>query len=55
MPDVNPYGYLFYWGRSLFFELHGRQPRFVEFRYVMRLGYQDLGWANFDPWLESPG
>jgi len=54
-PEVNPYAYFFYWGRRLFFDIHGRCPSFHEFRYVMRLGYEDCGWAEIDPWTDPPG
>lgn len=55
MPEVNPYAYFFYWGRLLFFDMHGRSPKFHEFRHVMRLGYEDCGWAAIDPWSDPPG
>jgi len=54
-PDTNPSAYFFYYGRQLFFELYGRQPKFTEFREVMRLGYEAVEWAAVDPWSEPPG
>lgn len=54
-PETNPYAYLWFHGRQLFFELHGRQPTFREFRYVTRLGYEAVAWFDKDPWMEPPG
>jgi hypothetical protein len=54
-PETNPYAYLWYYGRQLFFELHQRQPKFHEFRYVTRLGFEACEWALRDPWMDPPG
>jgi hypothetical protein len=54
-PETNPYAYFFFYGRQLFFELHGRQPNFREFRYVCRLGYEAVEWFDRDPWTDPPG
>lgn len=54
MPDINPNAYFFYYGRQLFFQLYGRQPKFTEFRHVCRLGYEATEWASRDPWADPP-
>lgn len=53
MPEVNPYAYLYYYGRALFFVLNGRQPSFKEVKDVIRLGVEDTDWASIDPWFDS--
>jgi hypothetical protein len=53
-PEVNPYAYLFYWGRKLFFDLYGHPATFRDFRHCMRLGYETCNWQNVDPWMEPP-
>jgi hypothetical protein len=54
-PETNPNAYFFYYGRQLFYELYGRQPKFTEFREVCRLGYEATEWASRDPWSDPPG
>jgi hypothetical protein len=53
-PDTEPTAYLYYWGKRLFIQLYGRWPTFREFRLCVRLGYEDLQWWNFDPFMEPP-
>ncbi len=54
-PMTNPAAYLFYYGRILFLELYGRVPRFSEFPFVMRLGWEACDWSSVDPWSDPPG
>jgi hypothetical protein len=58
MPGVNPAAYFFYYGRELFVQLYGRQPRLwgwnTELQHVMRLGYEAVEWWIRDPWTDPP-
>lgn len=42
--------YLYAVGRSLFWELYGRRPSIRDIHHVIRLGYEDSGWFDVDPW-----
>lgn len=54
-PDINPTAYLYYWGRVLYIQLYHRAPKFFEFRFVCRLGYESCDWRDVDPWMDPPG
>lgn len=53
-PGTNPYAYLFYYGRQVFFDLYGRPAEFFDYRHCMRLGYESCAWADVDPFMEPP-
>jgi len=57
VPWVKPWSYLWACGRSLFFQLYEREPFWNQFRDVVRLGVENVGWADVDPWWEfsAPG
>lgn len=57
--EQDPTAYFWYYGRQLFVELYGHQPKVFGFdnqlREVLRLGYEATGYKDFDPWLDPPG
>jgi hypothetical protein len=57
LPEVKPGSYLWYYGRSLFWDIWGRVPTFQEMSLVMRLGVEDTDWLSVDPWYfeTAPG
>jgi hypothetical protein len=49
-PWVKPGAYLYAWGVELFRQLEGRFPRWEDMGRVIRLGVEESGWAEVDPW-----
>lgn len=47
-----PGAYLYSLGRELFSIFEGRPPKFRDMSYVLRLGVETSGWAEFDPLWE---
>lgn len=45
-------GWLWKNGRDLYWKLWGREPTFREMRFVVRLGVEETGWADIDPWWD---
>jgi len=51
-PWVKAGAYLYAAGCALFFQLNGHRPSFRDMNYVIRLGVEDTGWADYDPLWE---
>jgi hypothetical protein len=51
-PWEKPGAYLWAMGVMLFSQLYGEPPRFRDMGHVMRLGVEESGWAQIDPWWE---
>lgn len=45
-------GWLWQNGRDLYIRLWGKRPSFREMGFVIRLGVEETGWANIDPWWD---
>ncbi len=50
VPWIRAGSMLYAAGAILFFQLEGRAPTFHDIGYCIRLGYEETGWANVDPW-----
>lgn len=49
-PWFEPTSMLWFYGRQLYFEMHGEHPSFDAMAYVIRLGVEATDWLQVDPW-----
>jgi hypothetical protein len=54
VPWENPGAYLYAIGLSLWFQLGWGIPQWRDYSTVMRLGFEDAGWAEVDPFYVPP-